>query len=493
MSFPRKPVSLTAQPKAAGASQTRKMPVAPPAYRPQPVPKVLQRKMAIAQSSQAAQPRRQPVAPPVYRPEVKKIVQPKMAATQTHKPPKAPSVYRPEQRKVLQPKLISQPQLTSQPRQPPTPPPVYRPGSSTIQRKIIEKTVYGKKIYYSDQDPKTSFNTREEAEIHELTLGLPRVDEGTRGPTLYNYTHTKSHCQISSVGANQGPHTLGHAAISKALTHSSSGQDIRVTFSEQVLSPDDWYQMVINEKGKAAFDGKGIVSKGLIRAHADYTALYKATTLLIKMGEEDKARYNIGLLMQMSPYAVYCWKSGTKASKKSLKYKGEGDDIMDSSNIDSGGKWKDPEGYKNYIEDRQLMMDDDYDDEDEDEGLHYERVKHNGPALWFSHDEIPADGHCLFNTLLALGIGAGNSVQQLRQLAANNGGQANIANNQGPVIWGNHQDITALANHFGIRIGVAVLSIWDNSVLQYNVYGGGGPVHLIAQIHGGHFTPLYKN
>jgi hypothetical protein len=46
MSFPRKPVSLTAQPKAAGISPTRKMPVAPPVYRPQPVPKVLQTKQA---------------------------------------------------------------------------------------------------------------------------------------------------------------------------------------------------------------------------------------------------------------------------------------------------------------------------------------------------------------------------------------------------------------------------------------------------------------
>jgi hypothetical protein len=527
MSFPRKPVSHTAQPKAAGASPIRKMPVAPPVYRPQPVPRVLQRKIASGQQPHAGQPPLQPVAPPVYRPEQKKIVQPKMAATQTHKPPKAPPVYRPEQRKVLQPKLISQP------RKPPTPPPVYRPqiktvqprmiaarahtqpmpppvyrqGSSTIQRKVIEKTFKGKKIYYSDQDPSTKFNTREEAEVHELTLGLPRVDEGTRGPTLYNYTHTKPHCKISSIGAHQGPHTMGHATLSHALSHSSSGQDINVTFSEQAPSPEDWRQMVITEKGASAFDGTSRLSKRLVRALQDYTALYKATAILIKIGDVDKARYNISLLMQMSPYAVYCWKSEKDASHKSLKFKGEGHDIMDDSNIDRGGRWANSEAYQNFIEDRRLLMDDDFEESssssssddssrssDEDmsdgEAIAVDNVvNHQQVKYWFAPDEIAQQGDCFFSTLIALGLNGGNTIQQLRNIAAANGGQVNIAT---PLVWANGQDITALANYFGIRIRVLAIAVHGNGVWQDTTYGAGGPTHIIGQIYGGHYTPLRR-
>jgi hypothetical protein len=53
-------------------------PSAPPVYRPQAVPKVLQRKTVTARH----QGHTHPVAPPVYRPVTKKIVQPKMANTQ---------------------------------------------------------------------------------------------------------------------------------------------------------------------------------------------------------------------------------------------------------------------------------------------------------------------------------------------------------------------------------------------------------------------------
>ena len=58
----------------------KKTPVAPPVYRPQPVPKVLQRKLATAPPrALPIQPKR-PVAPPVYRPQpVPRVLQPKAA------------------------------------------------------------------------------------------------------------------------------------------------------------------------------------------------------------------------------------------------------------------------------------------------------------------------------------------------------------------------------------------------------------------------------
>lgn len=57
----------------------RKPPPAPPAYRPQPTPKVLQRKVATPARHPATQPARAPQAPPVYRPNTPKVLQPMTA------------------------------------------------------------------------------------------------------------------------------------------------------------------------------------------------------------------------------------------------------------------------------------------------------------------------------------------------------------------------------------------------------------------------------
>ena len=81
-------------------------PTAPPAYRPQPVPKVLQMKKG-GQPQTGAGRFPVPVSAPVYRPAQQRIVQPQNALTaQSRKPGQAPAVYRPE------PKLF-------QPQQPP--------------------------------------------------------------------------------------------------------------------------------------------------------------------------------------------------------------------------------------------------------------------------------------------------------------------------------------------------------------------------------------
>jgi hypothetical protein len=91
------------QPKTAIASQMKKPPVAPPVYRPQPAPKVLQTKSAFDRQTHIGQLPRQPVAPPVYRPQPKakllqtKPAKPEPAAQQTaaRTTPAAPPAYRP--------------------------------------------------------------------------------------------------------------------------------------------------------------------------------------------------------------------------------------------------------------------------------------------------------------------------------------------------------------------------------------------------------------
>src|ERR1044071_5552062 len=77
-------------------------PVAPPAYRPQPVPKVLQKKSALVSKPETNQATRKPVAPPVYRPEVKKTLQPKVIAPPPPKPITATAAHRPGQQGIVQ-------------------------------------------------------------------------------------------------------------------------------------------------------------------------------------------------------------------------------------------------------------------------------------------------------------------------------------------------------------------------------------------------------
>ena len=107
-----------------------KHPIAPPVYRPQPTPKVLQAKRLFGQNPQAAQaPPRAITPPPVYRPETKPeakgILQPQRNV------PTAPAVYRPQAKQVaVQAKPVAVQAKMARPllvRTQPTAPPVYRP------------------------------------------------------------------------------------------------------------------------------------------------------------------------------------------------------------------------------------------------------------------------------------------------------------------------------------------------------------------------------
>ena len=103
---------VVAQKKTGVPVQSIKRPVAPPVYRPQPLPKVLQTKRSLGLSTKAFQSPHAPVAPPVYRPQQSpKAAQPKMTnGPPSRKPPVTPSVYRPQALpRVMQTKMPGQP------------------------------------------------------------------------------------------------------------------------------------------------------------------------------------------------------------------------------------------------------------------------------------------------------------------------------------------------------------------------------------------------
>lgn len=124
-----------------------KKPVAPPAYHPQPAPKVLQTKSATAQQSTPVQAHRAPAAPPAYRPQpAPQVLQRKMAggqkqsgASPARPMPVAPPPYRSQPTpRVLQKKAsTTQPPSKNQTNRAPVAPPAYRPQPvpKVLQRK----------------------------------------------------------------------------------------------------------------------------------------------------------------------------------------------------------------------------------------------------------------------------------------------------------------------------------------------------------------------
>lgn len=109
MSSINKKAPIVAQLKTAVSAPSVKRPAAPPVYRPQPLPKVLQRKSSPSSSSDVSQSRKRPVAPrigpPVYRPQpVPRVLQTKKS---TIAPAQAGFRPKPNQLRVIQPMLGS--------------------------------------------------------------------------------------------------------------------------------------------------------------------------------------------------------------------------------------------------------------------------------------------------------------------------------------------------------------------------------------------------
>jgi hypothetical protein len=91
------------QPKVTNSVVNHKPPVAPPVYRPQPVPKVLQTKRSPAHNLPAS---KALAARPVSHPETKEVVQPKVVSQQRQSPT-APPAYRPVQPRIAQPRMAT--------------------------------------------------------------------------------------------------------------------------------------------------------------------------------------------------------------------------------------------------------------------------------------------------------------------------------------------------------------------------------------------------
>lgn len=351
------------------AIQSRPGAVAPPAYRPQPVPRVLQTKSALGKQTQAIQKVGQPVAPPVYRPEPNRIVQPKVAvAAYAQKPPSAlPSRSLNSGTNILQAKTSQRSDTGSVPND------LTRPNSQTLSRH--------KPAEVSRQQSKGSRNPFDSGIAGSRNGGLEARPSGRRAAnqgkpvtiqmsreqwnTIYTHTNTKPTSKLTTTP--QGPHTVASTLVGYGYQQETEDEDWERLGQIYVFNVPDGASVraiVATEKpGKLTTK----MQAQLDRYFEEYENLYNKVTKGINAQKNfDAVSALMRELMELHPYQTYSWKSGKPAAKSSTNGKGEGDafkkwkqtgntsDLMNLLDI-SRAKFNDRDAFKGFIEARLIM------------------------------------------------------------------------------------------------------------------------------------------
>lgn len=178
--------------------------------------------------------------------------------------------------------------------------------------------------WFSSYDPYTTFWTKKQATDYDRKLkGKGREELRARVPTLYTYTHTKPANKLSY--ALQGPHTVAHRVILQSLIDSTTVTDVFKIFDEQVLEPSDVEEVVFQDEVPPSGSFAKSIQDRLTRFVEDYEEIYDKVLPMFTQKTPDliTIKHLTNRLLNMDPYAVYAWKTTTKASQKSLGGKGE--------------------------------------------------------------------------------------------------------------------------------------------------------------------------
>jgi len=424
---------------------------------------------------------------------------------------------------------------------------------AVVQRQVFQNAT-GK--FYSDVDPQTTFDTYQEAEDYEVNMPAPDPTKGAhteRAPTLFTYVLTPTHNQISGLSIPQGPHTMGHAAVSTALFAANIA--LGALSSEQVPPPHVWRDQVIRECGANVFDPQTVIPEELrrhyrtdrggipsseeivarfLRAYRVYNGLWQELRRIAAGQSTEDPRDIIDELIQLGAYSVYGYDAPGKVGRAELKTKGENRDLTDPKNIDRLAKFRNRADYEEMIESRLLLLDPDYNptlDEsmagDISESAEVDEPavepgatlmivagrylgESSGPpssstrskpgrlSMIVHHEKILVDNHPMLyfpEEVSSDGDCFFNSVINLgygvdvKTLRQIAQQNGGQENITTEKAWAGEQDIAAIAKYFKIRIRKIVVGL-DGTIIQDTTAGDAGPVVPIAHIYGGHFTPL---
>lgn len=280
-----------ARPHERGVSQARAAaphlkgpPAAPPVYRPQPVPKVLQtKKAAAAPPPPATHARPAPAAPPAYRPQPPaRVLQPKASAVRQpgacrpSSQPAAPPAHAPRANNIVQPKTALEgaraaTQARHTGRAPQSPPgrvksngtgaparlaPRRAPSSAAVIQRSVEtaETTETPKVTLTDMmrmDELRSisrvlrgYGKTKDTRVQEfqgmrygsqiLVTGNEESDTDKVFETLQGVTGAKARTELSSMG-------------SKALTRTGSGEDYDIQESDPRLTSETIWELAMRK------------------------------------------------------------------------------------------------------------------------------------------------------------------------------------------------------------------------------------------------------
>ena len=201
-------------------------------------------------------------------------------------------------------------------------------GKRSIASRNVQKLRNGQ--WYSPYNPYKLYSSKRQAIEAHRYYKLNKYDLlRSRVPTIYTYTHTKTHAKLSHT--LQGPHTIAHRLIYYSIINAEL-KELQKIFDEQVLSPSDVEEVIfVDEVCKSGYNSE--LKNRLDRYYYDYCQIFNVTKRELRLTHTRKhererllisLKHHINQLLNMDPYAVYGWKTTNLASKSSLKGKGEG-------------------------------------------------------------------------------------------------------------------------------------------------------------------------
>ena len=270
------------------AKQIRKPPAAPPVFKPQNTPKVLQTKMHVA-NQRVSSSKATPVAPPVYRPQTKKIVQAKMASP-VRTTPAAPPAYRPQPTpKVLQLKSTNAKTGASGQQPSSMPPRRSQPGGRVVPRAVAQLSPALRRAGSQSHVIQRA----------KITIGSETIDTSTM--TVFDLAQKAQALYREGTEASKNASAAIYAAIERGETLPEKEEDVDV----EALGPIDVSDLGEEEEpDEADTPSPTLLSRGeIIRLHKSSALDAKGfrydnlTTIIASATRETKIEDKIAVLV----------------------------------------------------------------------------------------------------------------------------------------------------------------------------------------------------
>ncbi|HYJ84963.1 MAG TPA: hypothetical protein VEW46_02755 [Pyrinomonadaceae bacterium] len=335
----RKSVSGHA-PHMTKAPRKMQPPAAPPVYRPQPTPLVLQRNTdahrSALQSTEAAVSARRLMLIP-------KVLQTKAVGKQSRTTPAvgradAPPVYRPEPRPTQRAQVA--PVQLKETRRP------------SIRRRTVESPAR---------------MNRGQAVVEHRTKTVQLMEQHNRisYPTIYTHMTTRPTSQVNPTP--QGPHTVAHSFVSHGFNMATEDQDwdmLGGVWGTQIPNISD-VQATLD------FEQTANLNTSMKARRERYLETYEDMYDQAEQGinaqlDFDTTCDQMRELMELHPYQTSSWKTGNRAAHKSTAGKGEGHYLKKW--LETGDReylmklldlarcrFNDKQSFKRFIEDRLEM------------------------------------------------------------------------------------------------------------------------------------------